>query len=99
MPIQWQEVSRWLRDTTRIAVRESKELARKGKVQYEILALRNQVTDALTELGSVVYNLARKRNPQPIMENTQVQELLSRLQELERSLKRKEREKQTRKYE
>lgn len=98
MPLQWKDVQKWLSDTTSTAVRESKELAHKGKVQYDILGLRHQTTTALTELGSTVYELIQKEKSEEVEADEHVKELVARIHSLELELRRKEKEKKTRKY-
>ena len=74
MPIQWNDVKKWVSDTADTAVKESKELARKGKIQVDIMSLRHQTTLALTELGSTVYELIRKEKAVGVAGNDKVKE-------------------------
>jgi uncharacterized membrane protein YgaE (UPF0421/DUF939 family) len=98
MPIQWNDVKKWVSDTTNTAVQESKELARKGKIQVDIMSLRHQTTVALTELGSTVYELIRKEKTAGVEGNDKVKELVEKIHDLELELKRKDKEKKTKKY-
>jgi len=98
MPIQWNDVKKWVSDTTNTAVNESKELARKGKIQVDIMSVRHQTTLALTELGSTVYELIRKEKKAEVAVNDKVKELVEKIHILELELKRKEKEKKTKKY-
>jgi hypothetical protein len=98
MPVEWKDVSKWLSDATKKAVVESKELAHQGKVQYDILSLRHQTTEALTELGSIVYDLVQKEKSEAVAGNERVKELVAKVHDLELELRRKEKDKKTRKY-
>jgi len=98
MPIEWKDVSKWLSDTTNRAVAESKELARKGRLQYDILGLRHQITQTLTELGSFVYELVQKDKTKAVAADPKVLELVKKVRGLELDLKRKEKDKTTKKY-
>jgi hypothetical protein len=98
MPVEWKDVSKWLTDATNRAVAESKELARKGKLQYDILGLRHEITQALTELGSRVYEMLQKDKDAAVAADARVLELVKRTRSLELDLKRKERDKAARKY-
>ena len=95
MPVEWKDVSKWLSDTTQKAVRESKELAHKGRVQYDILSLRHQMAEALAELGSIVYDMLQKEKTPAGAGDTRVKELVEKVHDLELQLKRKEKEKKT----
>jgi hypothetical protein len=98
MPIQWNDVKKWLSDTTDTAVKESRELARKGKIQVDIMSLRHQTTMALTELGSKVYQIVQKQKSATVAANDDVKELVEKIHELELELNRREKEKKTKKY-
>jgi len=98
MPIQWNDVKKWLSDATNTAVSESKELARKGKIQVDIMTLRHQTTLALTELGSTVYQLIRKEKTEKVGADEKVKELIEKIHEFELELKRKEKDKKAKKY-
>jgi hypothetical protein len=98
MPIDWKNVQKWLGDTTDVAVRESKELVRKGKIQYNILGLKHSITKSLTELGGAAYQMIQKKKAETIAADEKVQELVRNIRALELELKRKEKEKATRKY-
>jgi hypothetical protein len=98
MPIQWNDVKKWISETTNTAVNESKELARKGKIQVDIMSVRHQTTLALTELGSTVYELIRKEKSAGVAGNDKVKELVEKIRELELELRRKEKAKKTKKY-
>jgi hypothetical protein len=97
MPIEWKDVQKWLSDTTNTAVKETKEIARKGKVQYDILTLRHQTTTALTELGSIAYELIQKGSAETLAADEKFKAVVERIRELELELRRKEEEKSTRK--
>ena len=98
MPIQWNDVKKWLSDTTDTAVKESKELARKGKIQVDIMSLRHQTTMALTELGSKVYQIVQKQKSAAVAEADDVKKLIEKIHEFELELKRREKDKKTKKY-
>ena len=98
MPIQWNDVKKWLSDATDTAVKESKELARKGKIQVDIMSLRHQTTMALTELGSKVYQIVQKQKSAAVAEDDDIKELVEKIHEFELELKRREKDKKTKKY-
>jgi len=98
MPIEWKDVQKWIGETTSSAVRESKELARKGRIQYDIIGIKHHMSEYLTELGGLVYQLVdRDKNP-AIADNDKVKELVARIRELETELERKRREREEKKY-
>lgn len=98
MPIQWNDVKKWVSDTADTAVKESKELARKGKIQVDIMSLRHQTTMALTELGSKVYEIVQKQKTAAVAEDDDVKRLVEKIHEFELELKRREKEQKTKKY-
>jgi hypothetical protein len=98
MPTEWKDVKKWLSDATGTAVRESKELARKGRLQVNIMGLKHAIAEALTELGSQVYQLIQKEKTEAITGDAKVKGLIERIHDLELQLKRKEKEQKTRKY-
>jgi hypothetical protein len=97
MPIDWKDVQKWVTDTTNVAVRESKELARKGKLQYDIIGLKHQLTEIVAELGGLVYQLLEKDKTVAIADDEKVKELVASIRELELELKKKVQERDTRK--
>jgi hypothetical protein len=97
MPIDWKDVQKWISDTTNVAVRESRELARKGKIQYDIIGLKHHLTDTVTELGGLVYQLLEKDKSCVIAEDAKVIELTGNIHQLELELKRKEQERDSKK--
>ena len=98
MPIQWNDVKKWVSDTADTAVKESKELARKGKIQVDIMSLRHQTTMALTELGSKVYEIVQKQKTASVAGDDDVKRLVEKIHEFELELKRREKEQKTKKY-
>lgn len=98
MPIQWNDVKKWVSDTADTAVKESKELARKGKIQVDIMSLRHQTTMALTELGSKVYEIVQKQKTAAVAGDDDVKRLVEKIHEFELELKRREKEQKTKKY-
>jgi hypothetical protein len=98
MPIQWNDVKKWVSDTADTAVKESKELARKGKIQVDIMSLRHQTTMALTELGSKVYEIVQKQKTAAVAGDDDVKRLIEKIHEFELELKRREKEQKTKKY-
>ena len=98
MPIELKDISKWLSDATNTAVRESKELARKGKLQVDIMGLKHQTAQALTELGIQTYQLIQKDKTEKIATDARIQELVTKVHDLELKLKRAEKDKKAKKY-
>ncbi|MBN2378352.1 hypothetical protein JXM67_00920 [candidate division WOR-3 bacterium] len=81
----WQEVTTWLTDATRTAVKETEELARKGRIKLDMLNVNKKIQETFSELGGVVYALIQAES-RSIKTDTKVKELTERIKELEAKL-------------
>jgi hypothetical protein len=84
----WKEVTTWLSEATKSAIKETEDLARRGRIKMEILGINTALNDKFTALGGVVYEIIRKGGRSSIKNNTKVKKLAIEIAELEARLAR-----------
>lgn len=62
MPIDWNEIKTWVKDTTKIAMKEAEDLTVKGKLKMEIFSLTREKERRLTNLGNLIYTEYQSKN-------------------------------------
>ena len=82
----WKEVTTWLSEATKSAIKETEDLARRGRIRIEILGINTTLNDKFTALGGVVYEIIKKGGRSFIKNNTKVKKLVVEIAELEARL-------------
>lgn len=85
----WKEVTSWLSDATRSAIKETEGLARKGHLKLEILGINTALHDKFAALGGIVYELMKNKKDSAIGSDTQVTKLALEIAGLETQLRAK----------
>lgn len=85
----WKEVTNWLSETTKSAIKETEDLARRGRVKMEILGINTALSDKFAALGGVVYEIIKKGGRSSIKANAKVKKLLAEIARLEAQLRAK----------
>lgn len=85
----WKEVTNWLSETTKSAIKETEDLARRGRVKMEILGINTALSDKFAALGGVVYEIIKKGGRSSIKANAKVKKLLAEIARLEARLRAK----------
>ncbi len=88
MPDLWKEVASWLAEATRSAIKETEDIARRGRLKVDVLGINTALQDKFAALGGILYSIAKeKRNSSTIFREPRVRKLLEEIAELEISLK------------
>jgi hypothetical protein len=82
----WNEVTTWLSEATRSAVKETEELARRGKIKFDMLKVSRELKDKFSELGGVVYELLQKDSRTSIKADSKVKTVALEIKNLEGEL-------------
>jgi hypothetical protein len=82
----WKEVTTWLSETTKSAIKETEDLARLGRVRMEVLGINTALNDKFTALGGVVYEMIKKGGQSSIKNDPKVKKLAAEIAELEARL-------------
>jgi len=85
----WKEVTTWLSETTRSAIKETEDLARRGRVKTELLGINTALSDKFAALGGVVYEIIKKPERGSIKANAKVKKLVAEIARLEAQLRAK----------
>lgn len=91
----WKEVTNWLSETTKSAIKETEDLARRGRVKMEILGINTALSDKFAALGGVVYEIIKKGGRSSIKANTKVKKLVAEIARLEAQLRASKQKKET----
>ena len=59
MPIEWDNIKTWVKDTTKIALKEAEDLTYRGKIKMEIFSLTHEKERMLMKLGEHIYSEAK----------------------------------------
>jgi len=85
----WKEVTTWLSEATRSAIKETEDLARRGRVKTELLGINTALSDKFAALGGVVYEIIKKPGRGSIKANARVKKLVAEIARLEAQLRTK----------
>ncbi|MCK4335039.1 hypothetical protein KAX06_09710 [candidate division WOR-3 bacterium] len=85
----WKEVTTWLSEATRSAIKETEDLARRGRVKMELLGINTALSDKFAALGGVVYEIIKKPGRGSIKANAKVKKLVAEIAKLEAQLRTK----------
>jgi hypothetical protein len=84
----WKEVTSWLAEATRSALRETEDLARRGKRSFDVLGMNTVLGEKFTALGGVIYALlVKKETPSNIFKDQRVKKIIGEIRDIETSLK------------
>jgi hypothetical protein len=88
MPDLWKEVTAWLAEATRSAIKETEDLARRGKMKFDVLGINTLLQEKFAALGGVIYSMVNKGiNPPAIFKDSHVKRIITEIMELEITLK------------
>ena len=85
----WKEVTTWLSEATRSAIKETEDLARRGRVKTELLGINTALSDKFAALGGVVYEIIKRPGRGSIKANAKVKKLVAEIAKLEAQLRAK----------
>lgn len=89
----WEEMRKWLKESTKAAYEETKVLTQKGKIKFDIFTLNRRLQNKFAELGERVYELSRKKEgKEKIIQDKRITTLLKEIGKIERELKKKKKE-------
>lgn len=94
MPIIWEDVKTWLKDTTKIALKEAEDLTYKGKIKLQIFSLEREKDRLLLDLGNMVYS-EYKKHSEPITTfnlSEKMLDIINKLQKTDEKIKQKKEE-------
>lgn len=84
----WKEVASWLAEATRSAIKETEDLARRGRLKVDVLGINTALQDKFATLGGIIYSMAgKKQHSSAIFKDPRIRKLLEEIAELETSLK------------
>ncbi len=86
MSVLWKDVRNWLADATKSAIKETEDLARRGRIKMEILGINTALNDKFLALGGVVYELLKKGERTSIKNDEKVKKLVAEIAKLETQL-------------
>ena len=84
----WKEVTTWLSEATKSAIKETENLARRGRIRMEVLGINTALNDRFVALGGMVYEIIKKGERSSIKANAKVKKLVAEIAELEARLAR-----------
>lgn len=90
MPIEWDNIKTWVKDTTKIALKEAEDLTYKGKIKMQIFSLTHEKERLLMKLGEHVYLESKKDQSTTIDEKAK--EIINRIKKTDENIKDKKEE-------
>ncbi len=85
----WDDVVKWLDDTSKVVGKEAGDLTQKGTLKLEIFDLSRKLRDTFAELGNVVYHMAYVEKKDNWQMSKKVKGVVSRIRTLERKINKK----------
>ncbi len=90
MPIEWENIKTWVKDTTKIALKEAEDLTIRGKLKMEIFSLTHEKERLLIKLGEHIYTGSKKETVTNIDEKAK--EVIDKIKRTEEKIKDKKEE-------
>ena len=88
----WNRVKKSLRDVGQVAAEKTEEGIKVGRRKIEIVNINRKLDRTFSELGGRVFHLLEEEKKGEVAGDTEVQELISKIKELEKSLESVEKE-------
>ena len=85
MPIDWNEIKTWVKDTTKIALKEAEDLSIKGKLKMEIFSLSHERDRLFLNLGKFIY--PEYSNCKKVELNEKILETINKIRKTEEKIK------------
>jgi hypothetical protein len=86
----WDDLLKWLEDTSKVVGKEAGDLTLKGKLKVEIFELNRKLRDYFAELGSMIYELVFLKKNNQWRTNPKIKTLVRRIQTIRRQIKKKQ---------
>jgi len=90
MPIEWDNIKTWVKDTTKIALKEAEDLTYKGKIKMQIFSLTHEKERLIIRLGELIYS-DYKKNQITIL-NEEAMEIIDKIKKTDDKIKEKKEE-------
>lgn len=90
MPIEWDNIKTWVKDTTKIALKEAEDLTYKGKIKMQIFSLTHEKERLIIKLGELIYS-DYKKNQITIL-NEKAMEIIDKIKKTDDKIKEKKEE-------
>ncbi|MCX8014776.1 MAG: hypothetical protein N2748_02040 [candidate division WOR-3 bacterium] len=90
MPMEWEDVKNWLKDVTKLALKEAEDLTTKGKIKIEIFSLSQERERLFSQLGNLFYNEYQKHSEIKLSEK--IIETINKIEKIEEKIKLKKEE-------
>jgi glutaredoxin 2 len=82
----WDDIVKWLDDTSKAVGKEAGDLTQKGSLKLEIFNLSRKLRDNFTELGNQVYQQAFVDKKTDWQQSKKIKNTISRIKRTERQL-------------
>ena len=90
MPIEWDNIKTWVKDTTKIALKEAEDLTYKGKIKMQIFSLTHEKERLIIRLGELVYSDYKKNQVKTL--NEKALEIIDKIQKTDEKIREKKEE-------
>jgi hypothetical protein len=85
----WNDLLKWLEDTSKVVGKEAGDLTRKGSLKVEIFELRRKLNTLFTQLGMVIFDMVIAKKEENWLRNKKVKSIIRRIKISQRQLKLK----------
>lgn len=86
----WDDLVKWLEDTSKVVGKEAGDLTQKGKLKVEIFELNRKLRDYFAELGSMIYELVFLKKNDRWRTNSKIKTMVRKIQTIQRQIKKKQ---------
>lgn len=84
----WDDLVKWLEDTSKVVGKEAGDLTHKGKLKVEIFELNRKLRDYFAELGSMIYELVFLKKNDRWRTNSKIKTMVRKIQTVQRQIKK-----------
>lgn len=83
MKTLWEDVKKWLGETSQTVAKEAELLTRKGKIKLELYDLNRRLEKAFADLGGIVYDEGIARKKRGFLQSKKVVDIVEQVRKLE----------------
>ncbi len=88
----WEDVKKWLGQTSQTVAKEAELLSRKGKIKLELFDISRRLEKAFADLGGMTYHLGFVKKKRSFLRDKKIKDVISLIKKLEMLRLKKQKE-------
>ena len=85
----WDDLVKWLEDTSKVVGKEAGDLTLKGRLKVEIFEANRKLRDSFAEFGTMVFETAFVKKGERWKVNPKIKTIVKKIKTIQQNLKKK----------